>query len=69
MSALRTSRSIGYPDDIYEELVRLHNGRSEEDSARVNARLLLLLINHIGDAGIIREAIRLCQAPERMRQA
>ena len=35
-------------DDFYERLMRLHDGLSDEQSARLNARLVLLLANHIG---------------------
>lgn len=45
-------------DAIYQQLIALHEGRNEEDSMRVNARLILLLINHIGDAEAVSEAIR-----------
>ena len=35
-------------DDFYERLVSLHDGLSDEQSARLNARLVLLMANHIG---------------------
>lgn len=35
-------------DDFYERLMSLHDGLSDEQSARLNARLVLLLANHIG---------------------
>lgn len=54
---LVTSPNMTDIDGIYEQLVALHEGRSEEDSMRVNARLILLLINHIGDAKAVSEAI------------
>lgn len=55
---LVTSPNMTDIDGIYEKLIALHEGRSEEDSMRVNARLILLLINHIGDAKAVSEAIR-----------
>lgn len=55
---LITSPNIIDIDGIYEQLIALHQGRSEEDSMRVNARLILLLINHVGDAEAVSEAIR-----------
>ena len=35
-------------DDFYERLMSLHDSLSDEQSARLNARLVLLLANHIG---------------------
>ncbi|MEP3630089.1 MAG: DUF2783 domain-containing protein [Hyphomicrobiales bacterium] len=35
-------------DDFYERLMSLHHGLSDEQSARLNARLVLLMANHIG---------------------
>lgn len=49
--------NLSDPDGIYEQLVALHHGRSEEDSMRLNMRLILLLINHIGDTEAVRGAI------------
>jgi hypothetical protein len=57
MSRLNTSSNIAHPDDIYELLIDLHQGLSEAQSRRVNARLVLLLVNHIGDEHVIRAAI------------
>jgi len=57
LSELITQLNVTHPDDIYELLIELHAGLSEEESMRVNARLVLLLLNHIGDASVIREAI------------
>lgn len=44
-------------DDVYEALIEAHAGLSDDDSAALNARLVLLLANHIGDLGVIREAL------------
>ncbi|QHQ35515.1 DUF2783 domain-containing protein [Algicella marina] len=38
-------------DDFYEGLMRAHESRSEEQSHALNARLVLLMANEIGDAG------------------
>jgi hypothetical protein len=45
------------PDGIYETLIALHEGRDAADSQRINARLIMTLINHIGDRETILEAI------------
>ncbi|MGD9811693.1 MAG: DUF2783 domain-containing protein [Sphingobium sp.] len=54
---LITETNIADPDSIYERLIMLHEGCDEEESMRINARLILLLINHIGDTQVIGEAI------------
>lgn len=63
MTRLTVSPNLDNPDDIYEKLVRLHEGRSEEESLKIWSRLALTLINHIGDPEIIDEAI-LIAAPK-----
>ncbi len=55
--SLDTKPNIEAPDDFYEALIELHRGLSDEQSALVNAKLVLLLANHVGDAGILREAM------------
>ncbi|MFT0532932.1 DUF2783 domain-containing protein [Castellaniella hirudinis] len=48
-------------DDFYEALMQLHHDLNDEQSAQVNARLILLLANHIGDLGILREAMAIAR--------
>ena len=55
---LNTQPNIATPDDFYQELIDLHHDLSEEQSALVNAKLVLLLANHIGDIVVVREAMR-----------
>lgn len=55
--ALVTTPNIADVDGIYEKLIALHAGRSDDESMAVNARLILLLINHIGDAAAVEDAI------------
>ncbi len=57
MHALNTEPNIAAPDDFYEELLDMHRDLTEPQSALVNARLILLLANHIGDAGVLRAAM------------
>jgi hypothetical protein len=45
------------PDDLYEALVQAHDGLTPEESQALNARLILILMNHIGDAQVIRQAM------------
>ena len=44
-------------DDFYEALIEAHNGLTDEQSEALNARLILLLANHIGDLRVLREAL------------
>lgn len=44
-------------DDFYEQLINAHEGLSDEQSDALNARLILLLANHIGDLRVLREAL------------
>ena len=54
---LRDSLGIKAPDDFYDALIKAHEGLSEAESRLLNARLVLLLANHIGDDEVLREAI------------
>jgi hypothetical protein len=56
---LNLQPNISSPDDFYEALVQLHSALDDEQSAAANARLVLLLANHIGDVGVLMQAIRL----------
>ncbi len=62
MTALRTESAFESPDAAYEALVEALRGVSEADAAAFNARLVLILANHIGDLDLLREAIRLAKA-------
>jgi GTP1/Obg family GTP-binding protein len=64
---LTTQPNIQEPDDFYQELVDMHRDLSKEQSALVNAKLILLLANHVGDLAVLREAMRAARqdiAPE-----
>ncbi|MFV0296071.1 MAG: DUF2783 domain-containing protein [Hyphomicrobiaceae bacterium] len=45
-------------DDVYAALIAAHESLSDADSARLNARLILLLANQVGDPAIVIAAIR-----------
>jgi len=62
MSDLVTDPNIAAPDDFYAALIDAHRGLSEADSHLLNARLILLLANHIGDLAVLREAMALARA-------
>ena len=56
---LNTNPNFTRPDDIYAKLIAAHEGLSEAESHAMNARLILLLMNHIGDEKIIAEALKM----------
>jgi hypothetical protein len=49
-------------DDFYEMLIDTHRDLDDEQSRLVNARLILLLANHIGDLGVLRQALAAARA-------
>ena len=57
MPTLVTTPNIDRPDDFYAALLALHESRAKEESDAVNARLILLLANHVGDMDVLREAL------------
>jgi hypothetical protein len=58
MAGLNIESNLAAPDDFYQALIELHRDLSDEQSELVNARLILLLANHIGDLAVLREAMR-----------
>ena len=58
----RFARAFTPGDDFYEALIETHRGLSDEQSQLVNARLVLLLANHIGDLRVLREALAAARA-------
>lgn len=68
MSLIRDPNLVG-ADDIYEKLIALHADCSTDESMRRNARLIIALCNHIGDASVIAEAIALAGGESARRSA
>ncbi len=54
---LITTPNLSAPDDFYEALIDTHRDLSAEQSQALNARLVLLLANHIGDFGVLKQAL------------
>jgi Protein of unknown function (DUF2783) len=80
MNHLNTEPNFGTPgqrhrhaytpgDDFYDALIQAHHGLTDAQSELLNARLVLLLANHIGDLDVLREALELVRrgvaAPQR----
>lgn len=57
----RYFRAFSPGDDFYEALIDTHRDLSDEQSALVNAKLVLLLSNHIGDISVLRQAMRIAR--------
>ena len=57
MAMLDTEPNLPSSDDFYERLIATHRGLSDEESALVNAKLVLLLANHIGDPAVLAQAM------------
>ena len=55
---LRRTLNLAHADDIYNAIVDAHKELSEEQCHTFDARLILLLVNHIGDEAVIREALK-----------
>lgn len=58
----RYFRDFTAGDDFYEMLINTHRDLTDEQSARVNAKLILLLANHVGDISVLREAMNLARS-------
>ena len=56
--ALVTTPRLESPDDFYEALIEAHRELDDAESQALNARLILLLANHIGSLDVLREALR-----------
>ena len=52
-----TRRAYTPGDDFYQLLIEGHRGLSDDASELLNARLVLLLANHIGDLGVLKQAL------------
>lgn len=60
--ALTRELNLADADALYAAIVDAHRGLPAEASAALNARLVLLLANHIGDERVIREALARAKA-------
>lgn len=55
--ALNLEPNICDPDGFYDALLAVHHGLSKEESDALNARLILILANHIGDRAVLDAAL------------
>ena len=59
--SLSTSSNFAKPDDAFRAVVEAHRGLNDEQSADLDAALVLILANHIGDIDVLHEAIALAR--------
>jgi hypothetical protein len=60
---MKTALNLQDADGFYEQLLDAHVGLSREDSELLNARLILLLANQVGDAKVLRDCVAASQRP------
>jgi hypothetical protein len=60
---MKTEPTLKSPDDLYERLLDAHRGLSAEESAALNARLILLLANQVGDDRVVAECVAAAARP------
>ncbi|MGF1476547.1 MAG: DUF2783 domain-containing protein [Geminicoccaceae bacterium] len=64
MADLIVKPNLGNTDDFYAALLRAHEGLSESQTHALNARLILILANHIGDLAVLEQALALARGAE-----
>ena len=55
---LKRDLNLARPDDVYSAIVDAHKDMNDEQGRAFDAKLILLLVNHIGDEAVIREALQ-----------
>ncbi|MFY9812157.1 DUF2783 domain-containing protein [Aquabacterium sp.] len=55
--SLITAPNFEATDDFYEALLNAHKDLDAQDSHALNARLILILANHIGKQSVLTEAL------------
>ena len=58
---LNTEANAAVSDDFYAALLGMHVGLNDDESELLNARLILLLANHIGDRDVLAEALAMAR--------
>jgi Protein of unknown function (DUF2783) len=61
MPKLVTASRFPDPDSAYRALVDARRSLSDTDASALDAKLVLILANHIGDPDVLREAIALAK--------
>ena len=63
MTDLTLAPNIAGPDDFYAELLAAHEGLTKAESDALNARLILILANYVGDRDALRRALAAARHP------
>jgi hypothetical protein len=58
---LNLEPNMAAPDEFYEALIDMHRDLDEAASHMMNAKLVLLLANHIGDPQVLKEAMEIAR--------
>ncbi len=62
---LTTTPNIADADGFYAALLALHEGKTKAQSDAINARIILVLANHIGDQKVLAAALATATQPEK----
>lgn len=62
MASLKLDNNLQNYDDVYQSIVDMHRDMTDEQSEKANAKLILLLANHIGDPQVVEEAASIVRA-------
>ena len=62
---LVTEPNLDAPDSFYEVLIETHRDLTDAQSHALNARLVLLLANHIGRLDVLQQALQAARASGR----
>ena len=70
MTVLDTKARFADPDTAYRAIIETHRGLTESQSADLNAALVLVLANQLGDMAVLREALALARAtlPDKQKE-
>ena len=60
---MKTTLHLQDADTFYEHLLDAHAGLTREQSELLNARLILLLANQVGDSKVLRECVLAASEP------
>ncbi|WP_138380316.1 DUF2783 domain-containing protein [Luteithermobacter gelatinilyticus] len=64
MAPLNLDPNIAKPDDFYQELIDAQRDLDEDEVNLMNAKLILILANHIGDMDVLSEALRIARGDD-----
>jgi hypothetical protein len=62
MTVLDTKSRFADPDAAYRAIIEAHRGLTEAESADLNAALVLILANQVGDLKLLLEALALARS-------